>query len=132
MAEIVTAYCASHAPMQAVDPESAPPDQAAAAKPQAVVMLSGEHFTNYFLDALPQLGVGLAEKYDTPSARWLRMSHTVLPGDQQLGEHIVGELIKKNYWPALSYQMDPDHGFLTVYDQLDPEWQIPFVPMVLN
>ena len=35
-------------------------------------MLSGEHFTSYFLDALPQLGVGLAEKYQTPSARWLR------------------------------------------------------------
>ena len=30
-------------------------------------MLSGEHFTSYFLDALPQLGVGLAEKYNTPS-----------------------------------------------------------------
>ena len=28
MAEIVTAYCASHAPMQAVDPESAPKHQA--------------------------------------------------------------------------------------------------------
>ena len=28
MAEIVTAYCASHAPMQAVDPESAPKEQA--------------------------------------------------------------------------------------------------------
>ena len=28
MAEIVTAYCASHAPMQAVDPGSAPKDQA--------------------------------------------------------------------------------------------------------
>ena len=87
MAEIVTAYCASHAPMQAVDPESAPKhqadnffaglkavrDQFERAQPQAVVMLSGEHFTSYFLDALPQLGVGLAEKYNTPSARWLRM-----------------------------------------------------------
>src|SRR4051794_28443093 len=87
MAEIVTAYCASHAPMQAVDPESAPKhqadsffagleyvrNQAERARPQAVVMLSGEHFTNYFLDALPQLGIGLAEKYNTPSARWLRM-----------------------------------------------------------
>jgi aromatic ring-opening dioxygenase catalytic subunit (LigB family) len=146
MAEIVTAYCASHAPMQAVDPESAPKqqadnffagleymrNQAERAKPQAVVMLSGEHFTNYFLDALPQLGVGLAEKYATPSARWLRMEHTVLPGEPDLGEHIVAELITKNYWPALSYDMDPDHGFLTVYDQLDPAWQTPMVPMVLN
>ena len=146
MAEIVTAYCASHAPMQAVDPESAPKhqadnffagleymrNQAQRAQPQAVVMLSGEHFTTYFLDALPQLGIGLAEKYQTPSARWLKMEHTVLPGEPKLGEHIVAGLIERNYWPALSYEMEPDHGFLTVYDQLDPDWQTPFVPMVLN
>ena len=146
MAEIVTAYCASHAPMQAVDPESAPKhqadnffaglkhvrDQAERAQPQAVVMLSGEHFTSYFLDALPQLGVGLAEKYNTPSARWLRMEHSLLPGEAKLGEHIVAGLMERRFWPALSYEMEPDHGFLTVYDQLDPTWQLPFVPMVLN
>ena len=45
-------------------------------------MLSDEHFTNYFLDALPQLGVGLAEKYNTPSARWLRMEHTERLADE--------------------------------------------------
>jgi aromatic ring-opening dioxygenase catalytic subunit (LigB family) len=146
MAEIVTAYCASHAPMQAVDPESAPKqqadnffaglkhvrEQAERAQPQAVVMLSGEHFTNYFLDALPQLGIGLAEKYHTPSAGWLRIDHNELTGDQKLGEHIVGGLIERNYWPTLSYEMEPDHGFLTVYDQLDPSWNLPMVPLVLN
>jgi hypothetical protein len=77
MAEIVTAFSSSHAPMMAADPGSAPPDQAErffgalekvheqakAAAPQAVVMLSGEHFTNYFLDALPQVAVGLADRY---------------------------------------------------------------------
>src|SRR3712207_5461798 len=103
MAEIVTAYCAAHAPMQAAAPETAPQhqgdnffaaleqvrNQAARAQPQACVMLSGEHFTSYFLDALPQVGVGLGEKYQTPSARWLRMEHTVLPGEPKLGEHIV-------------------------------------------
>ena len=67
MADIVMAYSASHAPMMAADRESAPPDQAEsffgalrqvrerarATDAQAVVMLSGEHFTNYFLDNLP-------------------------------------------------------------------------------
>ena len=40
--------------------------------------------------------------------------------------------MERRFWPALSYEMEPDHGFLTVYDQLDPTWQLPFVPMVLN
>jgi aromatic ring-opening dioxygenase catalytic subunit (LigB family) len=146
MAEIVTAYSAAHAPMQAADPGSAPPeqgerffaalkavrDQAAQAKPQAVVMLSGEHFTNFFLDCLPQVAIGLAERYETPSARWLNMSGTELKGEPDLGMHITEQLVAANYWPALSYDMEPDHGFLTVYNQLDPTWQLPMVPIVMN
>jgi aromatic ring-opening dioxygenase catalytic subunit (LigB family) len=146
MAEIVTAYSASHAPMMAADPGSAPSEQAErffgalaavreqakAAAPQAVVMLSGEHFTNFFLDALPQIAVGLAERYETPSARWLNMTGTELPGEPGLGMHVVDRLVAANYQPALAYDMEPDHGFLTVYHQLDPTWQLPMVPMVFN
>ena len=94
MAEIVMAYSAAHAPMQAADPGSAPPEQgerwfgamkavreqAQAANPQAAVMLTGEHFTNFFLDCLPQLAVGLAGKYATPDARWLNMEGTEIKG----------------------------------------------------
>ena len=36
-------------------------------------MLTGEHFTNFFLDCLPQLAVGLAEKYATPDGAVLKM-----------------------------------------------------------
>ncbi len=28
--------------------------------------------------------------------------------------------------------MGPDHGFLTMYHQLDPTWRLPMVPMVMN
>ena len=59
-------------------------------------MLSGEHFTSYFLDALPQLGVGLAEKYQTPSARWPRDRAQRAARSAQLGEHIVAGLIERN------------------------------------
>jgi hypothetical protein len=62
MADIVMAYAASHAPMMTADPESAPDaqaenffgaldtirDKAIDAKLQAVVMMSGEHFSNFF------------------------------------------------------------------------------------
>ena len=118
MAEIVTAYCASHAPMQAVDPESAPKhqaddffaglkavrDQFERAQPQAVVMLSGEHFTNYFLDALPQLGIGL-ERSTTPRRRagcgW---STPCFPVHPSWASTCAG-LMERDLWPALSYEM---------------------------
>ena len=73
MAEIVMAYSASHAPMMTADPGSAPRqqaenffsalekvrDKAKETGVQAIVMMTGEHFTNFFLDGLPQIAVGL-------------------------------------------------------------------------
>lgn len=146
MAEIVMACSVAHAPMQAADPGSAPEDQrerffaalrtlreqSEAQDPQAVVLLTGEHFSNFFLDCLPQLAVGLAEKYHTPESGWLNMKGTEIKGDPELGQHIVAQLVEKRWWPALAYEMEPDHGFLTVYDHLSPSWQLPMVPMVMN
>ncbi len=87
MAEIVTAYSSSRAPMMAAPPGPHRPirrkvfgalakmrEQAPAAAPQAVVMLSGEHFTNFFLNALPQIAIGLADRYPALVARWLSMT----------------------------------------------------------
>ena len=81
MADIVMAYGASHAPMMTADPESAPDAQAenffgaletvrekaAAAGVQAVVMMSGEHFSNFFYDNLPQIVIGLGEGHVGPA-----------------------------------------------------------------
>jgi hypothetical protein len=80
MADIVMAYSASHAPMMAADRESAPPDQAERffgaletvrekareTGVQAAVMISGEHFTNFFLTNLPQIAIGLGEGHQGP------------------------------------------------------------------
>jgi hypothetical protein len=77
MADLVIAASVSHAPMMAADPGSAPPGSRerffdaieqvrdrVAGSVDAVVMVSGEHFTNFFLDNLPQVCVGLGETHD--------------------------------------------------------------------
>jgi aromatic ring-opening dioxygenase catalytic subunit (LigB family) len=60
------------------------------------------------------------------------MAGTEIPGEPGLASHLVERLVAADYWPALSYEMEPDHGFLTVYHRLDRTWQLPFVPMVMN
>ena len=76
MAEIVLAYCSSHAPMMSSAREAAPKEQAdnffgaldkvkreaAERDVQACVVLSNEHFTNFFLENFPQICIGLGEK----------------------------------------------------------------------
>jgi hypothetical protein len=72
MAEIVLAYAASHAPMMSSARETAPEEQrnnffaamdriralAQERDVQAAVVLSNEHFTNFFLENFPQICVG--------------------------------------------------------------------------
>ena len=146
MADIVTAYQASHAPMMAADRESAPRDQAerffgALAEvrehardngAEAVVMISGEHFTNFFLDGLPQIAIGLDDEHLGPPEVWLQVPKKMVPSDAGLAAHITKSLVEQGHDPALSYGMKLDHGFMTVYYWLDPTMDLPMVPIVLN
>ena len=146
MADIVMAYCASHAPMLSADKESAPPDQAerffgalakvaeesAAARPQAIVFMTGEHFTNFFLQNLPQIAVGLGEGHQGPLEKWLKIPKTIVPGHPALAAHVLEGLVADGYQPALSHKLKLDHGFMTVYYELDPEMELPVVPVVMN
>ena len=140
------AYSASHAPMMTADPGSAPREQADnffsalekvrdKAKEtgvQAIVMMTGEHFTNFFLDGLPQVAIGLDEEHLGPPEVWLQVPKKMVPSDAGLAAHITASLIEQGQQPALSHGMKVDHGFMTVYYWLDPSMELPMVPIVLN
>lgn len=146
MAELVMAYSASHAPMMAADRESAPKEKgdrffAALEKVrnrakeldvQACVMISGEHFTNFFLTNLPQIAIGVGEGHQGPLEKWLKIPKTIVPGHPGLGMHLMEKTVEAGFQPALSYKMKADHGFMTVYYELDPTMQLPMVPIVFN
>ena len=146
MADLALTYCASHAPMMSADRESAPPEQATnffgaletvrdrakALDVQAVVMVSGEHFTNFFLTNLPQIAIGLGDGHQGPLEKWLKIPKTIVPGDPKLAQHLLDETVAAGFQPALSYKLKADHGFMTVYYELDPAMQLPMVPIILN
>ncbi|GAA1721470.1 hypothetical protein [Propioniferax innocua] len=146
MADIVMAYSSAHAPMMSANPESAQPEmaerffaglheaesRALALEPQAVVMVSGEHFTNFFLDNLPQVSVGLGETHLGPVEKWLGIDRVQVPGAPELAEHILAGTIARGHMPGLSHDLTVDHGFMTVYHSLSPDASLPLVPMIMN
>ena len=99
MAEIVMAYSASHAPMMTADPGSAPRqqaenffsalekvrDKAKETGVQAIVMMTGEHFTNFFLDGLPQIAIGLDDEHLGPPEVWLQVPKKMVPSRRRAG-----------------------------------------------
>lgn len=146
MAEIVVGYSASHAPMMSADPRSAPEpmhdrffgaladvrERVRASGAQAVVIISGEHFTNFFLDNLPQVCVGAGETHLGPVEKWLGIPRTIVPGHPGLAEAIVAGTMARGHLPAVSHKLTVDHGFMTVYHSLSPTMDLPLVPIVLN
>lgn len=146
MAEIVVGFSASHAPMMSADPGSAPPDMAkrffgalehvkdkvVSSGAQAMVMLSGEHFTNFFLDNLPQVSIGVGESNLGPVEKWLGIDRVEVPGHPQLANAILAGTIERGHMPSLSHRLVIDHGFMTVYDKISPTADLPLVPIVMN
>jgi hypothetical protein len=146
MAEIVLAYCASHAPMMSSAREAAPAEQAAnffgaldrirdeavERGVEACVVLSNEHFTNFFLENFPQICIGVGERNWGPTEEWLPIDKVWIPGHPGLADHIARSTLESGFDPAFSHQLELDHGIMTVYYELDHDMRLPLVPIVQN
>jgi hypothetical protein len=146
VAEIVLAYCSSHAPMMSSAREAAPEEQrnnffgaldflkeeAVKRDVQACVVLSNEHFTNFFLENFPQICIGLGEKNWGPTEEWLPIDKVWIPGHEGLANHIATQTLNSGFDPAFSHLLELDHGIMTVYYELDNEMKLPLVPIVQN
>lgn len=151
MGRIVAAGCVSHSPGLTGFPQRAEPGAArrvldafaqlkaslAAARPDAVVMISAEHFTNLFLDNLPTFAVGTASGYDLPAnqafSSFLDIDAHPYPGQANLGEAMYRGLLARDFDPALvagGYGFD--EGFAVPLTLLTEGFAPPVVPLVLN
>jgi aromatic ring-opening dioxygenase catalytic subunit (LigB family) len=146
MTAIVLAYCSSHAPMMAAAADAAPRaqsdaffaahrrirDLATERRPQAVIVVSNEHFTNFFFENFPQLCVGVGETNWGPAEAWLPIDHGWVPGHPRLALHVLGSVLDAGFDPSSSQELMLDHGVMTVYQQLDFSLRLPLVPIIQN
>jgi aromatic ring-opening dioxygenase catalytic subunit (LigB family) len=146
MADIVLAYCSSHAPMMAAAREAAPRAQAeaffaahqrirqvaSACRPEAVVVVSNEHFTNFFLENFPQLCIGVGESNWGPAEEWLPIDRGWIPGQPRLADHVLRTALDNGFDPSFSQELRLDHGIMTVYHELDASMHLPLVPIIQN
>jgi hypothetical protein len=99
---------------------------------QACVVLSNEHFTNFFLENFPQICVGVGDRNWGPTEAWLPIDKAWIPGHPALADHIMRHTLNHGFDPAFSHLLELDHGVMTVYHELDPQMQLPLVPIVQN
>lgn len=151
MGRVVAALATSHAPGITGFPERADAAQAdrvhaalhelrrrlAEAQPDAVVCVSVEHFTNFFLSNLPAFCIGMADDYLSPAnqgfVEFLRVPQRTLPGHAMLGRTLLAEALRSGFDPSSSAgDFAFDENFAVPFQFLMPEQPIPLVPVIVN
>lgn len=147
MAELVGIYAASHGPMIVRNWEKlSPAEQAslskgfaeigrriAQARPDALVVISPDHWVNFFIDNLPSICVGVGEMHDGPPEPWFKaFPHRTLPGHPALARHIVATALERDFEPSVSYKLALDHGFCIPLWKAKVDPLPAIVPVIFN
>lgn len=151
MGEVVFAACLSHAPGMTGFAASAQEQQLArlrlglaslrdaleCARPQAIVGVSSEHFTNFFLSNLPAFAVGTASGYPCPAddalADLLAIECHEQAGHAALGRDLLAYLLSSGFDPAVvAGSFGLDENFAVPLHLLAPGSPPPLVPVIVN
>lgn len=147
MAELAGVFAASHGPMIVRSWDKLTPAEResvetpflelgrriAAARLDALVVISPDHWVNFFMDNLPSICVGVGEAHDGPPEPWFKaFPHRTLPGHPALAEHIVRSAMARDFEPSVSYRLALDHGFCIPLWKARVDPVPPIVPVIFN
>lgn len=149
--QVVGAFAASHSPGITGWPERVEPAvrqkvegaytevrrRIDALEPDALIVVSVEHFTNFNLGNLPAFAIATGDSYLGPvteeMAQFLNVSQRRHPGAATLGRHLYEFALNAEFDPALvEGGLDFDENFSVPLKHLDPEVRYPLVPVIVN
>jgi aromatic ring-opening dioxygenase catalytic subunit (LigB family) len=147
VAELVGAFAASHAPLLARDWALLPAPlqqrvgddyrelgrRRAAARPDVLVTIAPDHWTNFFLDNLPNVCIGIGAVHGGPPEPFLRDFPFPEPaGDPGFGEHLVASALAAGFEPSVSHHVRLDHGICLPLLRMELCALPRIVPLFLN
>jgi len=147
MASLVGAFAASHGPLLIREWEALPADQKqrlksgfeelgrriAAARSDVLVVVSPDHWSNFFLDNVPAVCIGVGESNDGPPEPWMKgFPHRELPGHPAFALHLVREAMTEGFEPSVSHRLKLDHGVCIPLWRMGLERLPRIVPMIVN
>jgi aromatic ring-opening dioxygenase catalytic subunit (LigB family) len=142
----VFAAAASHAPGITAWPDAPPAaqretvhaafagmrDELRAARVDALIVLTSEHWANFFLDHIGAFCVGRGDGFAGPIEPWLNIAKAVVPGDPALAAELIEAAYAGGVEPSYAYELEFDHGTMLPLHFLTPEMNVPVVPVVFN
>ena len=107
-------------------------DACAQAKLDSLVVLTSEHWANFFLDHIGAFCVGQAEHYTGPIEPFLKIEKVVIPGDAALAASIVEAAYDNGVEPSFAHELQLDHGTMVPLHLVTPNHNTPIVPIIFN
>lgn len=94
-----------------------------------IVLVSDDHFNSYFYDHMPAFTIGIGECEGWGD--WQLPKYNI-PVQQDLAKHILNKCLENNVDFAFTLKMKVDHGHTQGIYFLNPDLQIPVVPIAIN
>ena len=104
-----------------------------AARPDALIVIAAEHFSNFFMDNMPAYAIGMADSYEGPieDPAWLGIERTRVPGDAALSQRLIREVMQ-TVDVAYAEEWKFDHGIMVPLHFLTPTYETKIVPVNIN
>ena len=148
MAELVGVFAASHGPIIARDWEKMPTPhreklaagfdeigrRLTACRPDLLVVVSPDHWVNFFISNLPAVCIGIGEEHDGPPEPFMQKvyPHQRLKGHVAFGRHLLETALDNDFEPALSHRLRLDHGTCIPLWRIGVDLGLPIVPILVN
>jgi aromatic ring-opening dioxygenase catalytic subunit (LigB family) len=147
MAELAGIVAASHAPLIARDWDTFDEPlrarittayrnvgaQLSALQPDLIVEIAPDHWTNFFIDNLPSVCIGVGAVHGGPPEPFLAaFAHPSLAGDAAFGSFLAATALERGFEPSVSHRLTLDHGFCIPLWRMELDPLPPVVPIVLN
>jgi aromatic ring-opening dioxygenase catalytic subunit (LigB family) len=143
---IVYACAASHAPGITAWTEAAPKEQAGAvesgfatlrrgleaARPDTILVLTSEHWVNFFLDHASAFCLGRGEGFTGPVEPWLRIERRSVPGNPNLATRLLEHCYANDFEISHSQELAFDHGTMVPLSFVNPGLDMKVVPLFFN
>jgi aromatic ring-opening dioxygenase catalytic subunit (LigB family) len=97
-----------------------------------LVVLTSEHWANFFLDHIGAFCVGRAEAYRGPVEPWLKIEKVEIKGDPELATELIEAAYDDGIEPGFAYELEFDHGTMVPLHFLAPRMERPVVPVMFN
>jgi aromatic ring-opening dioxygenase catalytic subunit (LigB family) len=143
---ITFACAASHVPGMTAWAEAAPPaqkdrvysafgklrDELDRSGSEVLIVLTSEHWANFFLDHIGAFCIGKAESYSGPVEPWLKIARQTMKGDPALAAELIEAAYDNGIEPSFAHELEFDHGTMVPLHFIAPRMDRPVVPVIFN